>query len=146
MQKDASYHKAAIQYNEELADFAEGLADRLDHEEVSRWCRSISRQHKFHAGRHKKALSKLEEDPMSIEDDEDVETAVVDDIGIVHRSAETGEFVSSDYAEDNPSTTVTETIPKAEGDIHNPFEVKNTDAAPDASQAAEPVENQGESA
>lgn len=28
----------------------------------------------------------------------------------VHRSAETGEFVSEDFAEENPSTTVSETV------------------------------------
>ena len=56
MQKDASYHKSAIQYNEELADFAGALADRLEHEEVARWARAVSKQHRFHAERHKKAF------------------------------------------------------------------------------------------
>lgn len=63
MQKDASYHKAAIQYNEDLADFAEALAEKLEHAEVARWSRAVSKQHKFHAGRHKKALAKLENTP-----------------------------------------------------------------------------------
>lgn len=60
MDKNISYHTSAIQYNEELANFAELLAERLEHEEVARWARSVSKQHRFHAGRHKKALSKLE--------------------------------------------------------------------------------------
>ena len=60
MHKDIIYHKSAIQYNEELADFAEALSDKLEHEEVARWARSVSKQHRFHAGRHKKALSKLQ--------------------------------------------------------------------------------------
>lgn len=58
--KDASYHQAAIQYNDELADFAEDLSARINHEEVARWPKSVSKQHRFHAGRHRKALEKLE--------------------------------------------------------------------------------------
>lgn len=60
MLKDATYHKAAIQYNEELATFAEDLSKRLEHEEVARWSRAVAKQHAFHAGRHKKALKKVE--------------------------------------------------------------------------------------
>lgn len=67
MQKDASYHKAAIQYNEELASFAADLSKKVDHDEVSKWCMSVSRQHEFHAGRHKKALAKLENKSQKLE-------------------------------------------------------------------------------
>jgi hypothetical protein len=59
MPKDASYHKAAIRYNEELAVFAENLAKKLDNDEIKRWARSVSRQHKLHAGHHRKALKRL---------------------------------------------------------------------------------------
>lgn len=59
MQKDASYHEAAIKYNEELADFAQELSGRLENEEVSKWSRAVSKQHKWHAGRHKRALAKI---------------------------------------------------------------------------------------
>lgn len=59
MPKDASYHKAAIRYNEELAVFAENLSKKLENDEIKRWCRSVSRQHKVHAGHHRKALKRL---------------------------------------------------------------------------------------
>ena len=59
MPKDASYHTAAIRYNEELAVFAEGLAKQLENDEIKRWARSVSRQHKLHAGHHRKALKRL---------------------------------------------------------------------------------------
>ena len=58
-QKDASYHEAAIRYNESLAEHADQLATELQHEEVARWSRSVAKQHRFHAGRHRKALEKL---------------------------------------------------------------------------------------
>lgn len=61
MSKDVSYHRSAIQYNDEFTTFAADLAERVEHEEVKKWCRSIAKQHEFHSGRHKKALSKLEE-------------------------------------------------------------------------------------
>lgn len=67
MQKDASYHKAAIKYNEELAVFAANLSKEVEHEEVSKWCMSVSRQHEFHAGRHQKALDKLENKKQKLE-------------------------------------------------------------------------------
>lgn len=60
MQKDATYYRSAIQYNEELSDFARGLADRLENPEVARWARSVSKQHKFHARLHKKSLARVE--------------------------------------------------------------------------------------
>lgn len=59
MPKDASYHKAAIRYNEELATFSENLAKKLENDEIKRWARSVSRQHKLHAGHHRKALKRL---------------------------------------------------------------------------------------
>jgi hypothetical protein len=59
-QKDAAYYRSAIQYNEELSDFAKGLADRLENPEVARWARSVSKQHKFHARLHKKSLARVE--------------------------------------------------------------------------------------
>lgn len=60
MQKDAGYHTAAIMYNEELADFAEELSERVGNEEVARWCRAIAKQHRFHCAQHKRALEKVE--------------------------------------------------------------------------------------
>lgn len=60
MPKDVSYHEAAIKYNDELAEFAEGLSGRLDHEEISKWSMAVSKQHKFHAGRHRNALKQLQ--------------------------------------------------------------------------------------
>lgn len=57
--KDESYHQSAILYNEELATFADDLAGKIESEEVARWSRSVAKQHRFHAGRHKKALDKI---------------------------------------------------------------------------------------
>lgn len=100
MMKDASYHKSAIQYNEELAEFAEGLSSRLEHPEVSRWARSVSKQHKFHAGRHKQALSKMEHPSPPEETREEV----------VHKSAVDGQFVSPEFSDENPDTTYEQTV------------------------------------
>jgi len=67
MAKTASYHRAAVLYNQELADFAEALAERLEDPDVTKWCRSVAKQHQFHLGRHQRALAKVEgkteEDP-----------------------------------------------------------------------------------
>lgn len=70
MDKNISYHKSAIQYNEELADFAEALAGKLEHEEVARWALSVSKQHRFHAGRHKKALAKMQHNGTGVDTDD----------------------------------------------------------------------------
>lgn len=59
MQKDQSYHESAIAYNEGLAEFAENLVPRLEHEEVKRWCTAVGKQHRFHAKRHRSALEKF---------------------------------------------------------------------------------------
>lgn len=59
MQKDQSYHEAAIAYNEGLAEFAENLAPTLGHEEVRKWCTAVGKQHRFHAKRHQSALNKI---------------------------------------------------------------------------------------
>ena len=68
MQKDASYHRSAIQYNEELAEFAESLAGDLEDPEVARWSMSVSKQHRFHAGRHRKALAKLQTEEQGLKE------------------------------------------------------------------------------
>lgn len=64
MPKDASYHEAAIRYNEEIAAFAEDLSERLEHEEVARWSKAVGKQHRFHGGRHKRALNKIRQSEM----------------------------------------------------------------------------------
>jgi hypothetical protein len=123
MMKDASYHKSAIQYNEELADFAEGLSGRLEHPEVSRWARSVSKQHKFHAGRHKQALSKMEHPPEETEDQRTPEEKLADESeGVaymhpsgtreetIHKSAIDGKFVSPEFSDENPDTTYEQTV------------------------------------
>lgn len=135
MQKDASYHKSAIQYNEELAEKAEELAEKVEHEEVQRWSRSVAKQHRFHAGRHKKALAKLEssgEKTVSTEDGG--EDRVLDDERTVHKSAEDGQFVSAEEAAEHPDTTY-------ETEVAVPGPAQPIDAAPDPTQAASPVEN-----
>ncbi len=109
MHKDRSYHESAIMYNEELAEFAEELSERLENEEVARWSRSVAKQHRFHAGRHKKALQKLENQSVTTVNTEDGgEDRVVDDERVIHRSAVSGEFVSEEYSDDHPRTTTEE--------------------------------------
>lgn len=58
--KDVTYHRSAILYNEELAARAEALVDEVEDPEVKKWCRSVGKQHRFHAKRHQSALTKLE--------------------------------------------------------------------------------------
>lgn len=62
MLKDTTYHTSAVEYNEGLADAADGLAATVPHPEIQKWCRAVSKQHRFHAKRHKSALTKLEQD------------------------------------------------------------------------------------
>lgn len=83
-QKDASYHEAAIQYNESLAGHAEDVAKELDHPEVARWSRSVAKQHRFHAGRHRKALEKIQSKtgPKTVETEDGGEDAVIDETSI----------------------------------------------------------------
>lgn len=60
MKKDETYHNAAITYNEEIAVLAEGLADRIGHPVVQKWCRAVAKQHRHHEKRHRAALVKLQ--------------------------------------------------------------------------------------
>jgi rubrerythrin len=80
IEKNESYHRAAIMYNDELAIFAAELSDRLEHPEVARWARSVSNQHKYHARGHKKALSRLERKQKKFEEiqvvDEDTTASI----------------------------------------------------------------------
>lgn len=110
MQKDRNYHESAIEYNEEIAEFAEALSGRLKdkygEQEPVRWSLSVAKQHRFHAGRHKKALQKLENQNLTTVNTEDGgEDRVVDDEHIVHRSSATGEFVTEEFADKHPRTT-----------------------------------------
>ena len=59
MKKDETYHTSAIDYNGEIADLAEGLAERIPHPIVQKWCRAVAKQHRFHEKRHRAALEKL---------------------------------------------------------------------------------------
>jgi len=59
-EKTIAYHRSAIIYNEGLAEAAERIAPDLEHPEIQKWCKSVGKQHRFHATRHKKALAKLE--------------------------------------------------------------------------------------
>lgn len=62
MQKDLSYHQSAIQYNDMLAAASEEAAEKVEHPEVQKWCRSVAKQHRFHAKRHRSSLAKMERD------------------------------------------------------------------------------------
>lgn len=59
MQKNQAYHQSAVKYNEVLAAAAEELAPTLEDETVKKWCTAVGKQHRFHAKRHKSALSKI---------------------------------------------------------------------------------------
>lgn len=72
MQKTQAYHESAIEYNEGLADAAENLAPTLKDEEVRKWCTSVAKQHRFHAGRHQKSLDKLLRRETPVEDVEQI--------------------------------------------------------------------------
>lgn len=77
--KGTKYHESAIQYNTELAECAEDLMTRLEDEEVVKWANSVAKQHRFHEGRHKRALEKLkdsEEDHVVEEAAENPDTTV----------------------------------------------------------------------
>lgn len=112
MLKDASYHQAAIQYNDEIADFAEALSTKLDHEEVARWSRAVAKQHRFHAGRHKKALEKLRATgATTVETEDGGEDKILDEDRIVHKSAADGKFVSEEFADKHPKTTYETEVP-----------------------------------
>lgn len=131
MLKDVSYHESAVRYNEELQVYAEKVAETLEHPEIKKWCLSVARQHKFHAGRHKKALQKLQEqgeEGATINTEDGGEDRVIDDEHIVHRSAESGQFVTEDEADEHPSTTVAETI---EDDVEKLQTVPETEGGSD---------------
>lgn len=133
MQKNVSYHESAIQYNEELAKEAEKQERLVEHPEVKKWCRSVARQHRFHEKRHRSALAKMlkvqaaaeagelteteiEADKNAAEaraqidgpnhDDPQVEAEKIEEDDVNYHSSETGQFVSEEYAEENPATTV----------------------------------------
>lgn len=133
--KDESYHESAVRYNEELQKFAEKLAEETEHPEIKRWCLAVMRQHKYHRGRHLKALSQLREKNTAVVETEDGgEDVVLDDERTVHRSAESGQFVTEETADSNPETNVQETVEAS------PPAAQAVDAAPDQSMAAEPVD------
>lgn len=102
MQKDQSYHEAAIIYNTRLAEFAEELAETLKDDEVQRWCRAVGKQHRFHAKRHQSSLANLER----IKNQEAASTEVV-------TPGPTGQVVSGVVTETSTSPPVS-AIPAVE--------------------------------
>lgn len=125
-QKDRSYHESAVTYNQELAELAEDLTERVDHPTVRQWCQSVAKQHRFHEDRHRKALVKLDtHGGKTVNTEDGGEDRVIEEHPqIIHRSAVDGQFVSAEEAEENPNTTVSETVERASGDALSPFEVK----------------------
>lgn len=119
-QKDTVYHESAIQYNDEIAEFTDELAERIDHPEVARWSRAVAKQHRFHSGRHKKALSKLNTSDDSTADTEDG---------------------GEDQALDAPPSSVAE---QQEEYASRQTDARPLQVVPDPTQAANPVHNQGE--
>ena len=100
MEKDATYHSSAVQYNEGLAEAAEALAKTLKHPEIKKWCVSVGKQHRFHAKRHKSALAKIKAGE-NVEDTNDEDE-------VRHRDAGSGRYVTEEYANENQSTTIAE--------------------------------------
>lgn len=134
--KDQSYHEAAVSYNKQLFEHAKEVAETIDHPIIRKWCLAVANQHKFHLGRHEKALKKLEgQSTGSVVDTEDGgEDTVIDDVRTVHRSAESGQFVTKDEADESPATTVQEHVEVP------PSAAEPVDAYPDPELAAEPVD------
>ncbi len=127
MEKDSTYYSSAIQYNEILAEAAEGAAGVVEHPEIQKWCIAVGRQHRFHAKRHTMALAKLEEGQSQVQEPELVGDGLdVPELTVAEQQAEfakrheteddepdtnfhdskTGQFVSEEYAEAHPETTV----------------------------------------
>lgn len=124
-QKDRVYHESAIIYNKELAEHAEELTSRIKDPTVRKWCQSVAKQHRFHEGRHTRALEKLNtHGGTTVETEDGGEDRVIDDEQFVHRSAIDGKYVSAEEAEDNPDTTVRETVKRYTGDALSPFVAK----------------------
>lgn len=135
MPKDKRHHEAAVMYNEELADFAEDLAARLPDSEPKKWCVAVSKQHRYHANKHKAALAMIDNQGEAVEEldsggqiedvpaeDEIIEPSQYNgDDKIVHRSAETGQFVTEDFADENPATTVEESV-EVPAIVHEPVD------------------------
>lgn len=135
MQKGKTYHEEAVIYNKELADFAEELSKRLEHETIKHWCTVVWKQHRFHERRHTAALAKLETDKGYAQEDttpdepevhvaeptlEDEQAAFAAEYEQreVARDAGSGQFVSHEYAEENPETTVVETVEVKVDHVH----------------------------
>lgn len=126
MGKSATKNEDAVVYNEELANLAEELAVRLEDEDVKKWCAAVAKQHRFHERRHRKALarraeknveeemsetniSEVHEAEPSVEEQQKIFAETFEDRE-VSRDAGSGQFVSHEYADENPETTVTETV------------------------------------
>jgi hypothetical protein len=121
-QKDAGYHEDAITYNREVAQCAEKLAKRLKNPRVKAWARGLAKQANYHHKEHQTALKKLLEG-QPVEDSGSDEFVHITDhegnvlatvpssrVQVVHRSAESGQFVTEAEADENPSTTVEEKV------------------------------------
>lgn len=134
--KDESYHESAVYYNEEVQKAIEKIAENIAHPVPRKWALSVARQHKYHAGRHRRALTKLREEGAGavVETEDGGEVVVLDDERTVHRSAESGQFVSEETADAHPATTVQETVEVP------PAAAEGVDASPDPTLAAEPVD------
>lgn len=59
-EKDVQYHRDAIRYNNLMADAAYKVAKEVKTKQIQHWARSIARQHREHAKKHRKALWRKE--------------------------------------------------------------------------------------
>ena len=139
MQKDEQYHASAIKYNDELAKAAGDLAEELTHPTIAGWSRSVSKQHEFHAGRHRKALAKLRRD-----NSDDVKTEDGGEDRVVEESVADQQRKFAEQQE-NQTREPSYLSPQPQEDAP-PSTGVDTPVAPDPTQAAQPVSNQGQEA
>lgn len=141
MAKDASYHKAAIKYNESLAEAASKLAETLEHEVIKRWCRGVARQHRFHAMKHKKLLNRMENKKMN-EKKAVVETNDIaggggsadpeDNLSVEEQQRRFAERMENQGSDDDPTETPAPVDPAPAA--------PPVESSPDPEQAAEPAD------
>ena len=91
MAKDPGYHRDAVQYNKEAAEFFADLASRLTDPIVKKWPAGIAKQHEYHQIRHERALAKAEAAEQQVP--EDLTAGYITDDGVV---AGVGTFVQTD--------------------------------------------------
>lgn len=121
------YHSSAVEYNRTLAEAAEKLVDVVEDPTVKKWCRGIGKQHRYHEKRHASALTKIQSEepaPLTVAEEQKIfarermadeaQEGSHDISDVDFRDAESGRYVTEEYAEGNPATTVAESSKEEE--------------------------------